>query len=247
MKKLLKGFIIIFLLSVSIVLSAQMESFPCNSSNPQLKSLFKGGVIKSLNIHGCYGPGLGNLSSTFLMPTGKAPKIIESETEGEPPNDDAYVNWTCTYSPGKISDNDPKTAWVEGVKGTGIGEVLIVPCLDLAKPVKIWAGYGKSQTVFTSNSRPKKIRTVIIRAELGGGAQYGTDYENLKVISEGVVILGDKNGYQNLSIPKFKVDTFFSQISNSYVKYEYLLGIEILEVYPGTKYEDTCISEIVNE
>lgn len=245
MNKLLKGFIALLLLAISIRLSAQMESFPCKSSNPELKTLFSGAVIKSFNIHDCYGNGLGNCSSSFLMPSGTAPKIIE--TEGEPPDDGAYVKWTCTYSAGNISDNDPKTAWVEGVKGYGVGEVIIVPCLDLNKPVKIWSGYGKSESVYTTNSRPRKIRTVIIRADPGSPSQYGKNYENLKVISEASVILSDKNGYQNLAIPEFTSDSFFSKTFNTYMKYEYLLGIEILEVYPGTKYDDTCISEINNE
>jgi len=245
MNRLPKGLIIIFLLSIPIGLYAQMESFPCKSSNPELKGLFKGDIIKYLNIHDCYGNGLGNCSSSFLLPSGAAPKIIE--TEGEPPDDGAYVNWTCTYSAGNISDNDPKTAWVEGVKGTGIGEVLIVPCLDLSRPVKIWSGYGKSESAFTANCRPKKIRTVIVRADPGGFSQYGKNYENLKVIAEGVVSLSDKNQYQNLAIPKFTFDSFFSKTFNTYKKYEYILGIEILEVYQGTKYDDTCISEIVNE
>ena len=157
MKNSLPYFFFSFFFLTTLSLKGQMESFPCKNSNPELKNLFKGQIIKSLNVHECYGPGLGNLSSSFLMPSGPAPKIIE-DTEGGPPNDDAYVNWTCTYTVGKITDNDPKTAWVEGVKGYGTGEVIIVPCLDLTKPVKIWAGYGKSEAVYSTNSRPKKVR-----------------------------------------------------------------------------------------
>lgn len=233
-----------FLMLISICSYGQMESFPCKNSNPELKALFKGEVIKSLYVHDCYGPGLGNLSSSFLMPSGTPPKIIE--VEGEPPDDGAYVKWTCTYSAGNISDDDPKTAWVEGVKGAGIGEVLIVPCLDLSKAVKIWSGYGKSEATFTTNSRPKTIRTVIIRADPGEPSQYGTNLLNLKVIAEAQVNLTDKNAYQPLPLPAFKSESHFSAVLGRNIEYLYLLGIELLEVYQGTKYEDTCISEIGN-
>ena len=246
MKNSLPYFFFSFFFLTTLSLKGQMESFPCKNSNPELKTLFKSQTIKSLNVHECYGPGLGNLSSSFLMPSGPAPKIIE-DPEGGPPNDDAYVNWTCTYTVGKITDNDPKTAWVEGVKGYGTGEVIIVPCLDLTNPVKIWAGYGKSEAVYTTNSRPRKVRVVIIQAQPDSPSQYGTNYANLKVVSEKTTELSDKNGYQVLPVPAFKPESFFSTVFNSKMEYLYLLGLEIVDVYPGTKYDDTCISEIANE
>lgn len=245
MNNSLRWFLGSFFLFVSFCINAQFESYPCKCCNPGLKDLFKGEILKSLYIHGCEGPGLGNLSSSFLLPAGTPPKIIEFK-DG-PPDDAAYVEWTCRYSVGKISDHDPKTAWVEGVKGQGIGEVLIVPCLDLKKPVKIWAGFGKSDAVFSSNSRPKKIRTVVIRSPRGEAAQDGTVYKDLTLIAEGTALLIDKNGYQNLPVPKFKIETYLPKDFDQKVEYQYFLGIEILEVYPGSKYEDTCISEITNE
>jgi hypothetical protein len=230
---------------LSICIHAQFESYPCKCCNTGLKDLFKGEVLKSIYIHGCEGPGLGDLSSSFLLPSGTPPKIIESN-DG-PPDDAAYVKWTCRYSVGNISDNDPKTAWVEGVEGQGIGEVLIVPCLDFKRPVRIWAGYGKSDEVFMSNSRPKTIRAVIIRSLHGEPVQEGTVYNSLSIIAEETVSLADKNGYQNLPVPEFNVESYLPADFDHKVEYQYFLGIEIKEVYPGSKYEDTCISEITNE
>ena len=180
------------------------------------------------------------------MPEGEPPSIIE-DPNGGVPDDAAYVNWTCRYSVGKISDGDPKTAWVEGVKGPGIGEVLVVPCLDLKKPVKIWAGYGKSNAIFKANNRPSVLRLVIVRAEKYGAPQEGYIYENLKVIAEGKVTLEDKNDYQSLQIPDYTPESYFSQRFNENTEYMYFLGIEILDIYKGSKYDDTCISEITND
>jgi hypothetical protein len=245
MNNSLRWFLGSFFFFITFCIYAQFESFPCKCCNPNLKDLFKGEVYKSLYIQGCDGSGHENLSSSFLMPSGTPPKIIEY-ADG-PANDAAYVEWTCRYSVGRISDNDPKTAWVEGVQGQGIGEVLIVPCLDLKKPVKIWAGFGKSDAVFSSNSRPKKIRTVVIRTPHGDPTQYGAEYKDLTIIAEGTAFLIDKNGYQNLPVPKFNIELYLPKDFDQKVEYQYFLGIEILEVYPGSKYEDTCISEITNE
>jgi hypothetical protein len=224
----------------------QFESYPCNCCNTKLKDLFNGSVLEKIYVHDCKGAGLHELSSSFLMPEGTPPKIIESP-EGGPPDDAAYVNWTCKYSMGNISDEDPKTAWVEGVEGPGIGEVLIVPCLDLKKSARIWIGYGKSDAIFIANNRPKKVRTVIVRAELQGAVQVGFNYENLTIIADRIVSLEDKNGYQNLPIPEFTIESYYSKHFESNSEYKYFLGVEILDVFLGSKYNDTCISEISNE
>lgn len=238
---------LLFFITISLSLNAlgQFESFPCKCCNTELKVLFQGEILKKLYVHSCTGAGLHELSSSFLMPSGTPPKVIESD-QG-PPDDAEYVKWTCKYSVGSLTDNDPKTAWAEGVDGSGIGEVLIVPCLDLKKSVKIWAGYGKSDAAFAANNRPKSLRVVIVRAELNGATQYGSIYENLKVVSEKVVTLEDKNGYQNLSIPEYIAESYYSKIFESTSEYKYFLGVEILDVYKGTKYDDTCISEITND
>jgi len=240
-----ENFIIPLLFIAVVPAYTQQDSFPCLCSNSELKNLFKGETLNSLFVLNCYGPGLGSMSSSFLLPGGSSPKVIPNE-DGTPPDDSAYVEWTCRYSPGNIADYNPATAWVEGADGQGIGEVVIVPCLELEKPVKIWAGYGKSSTVFYANSRPKKIKVVVIRSEPVGASQYGTNYANLKVIASKEISLQDENAYQNLMIPDFKKDFFNSSIYGDITEYRYFLGIEILAVYPGKKYKDTCISEVIN-
>ena len=146
---------------------------------------------------------------------------------------------------GNIGDNNPATTWVEGVAGYGIGEVLIVPCLDLSQPVKIWAGYGKSESSFTNNSRPKNVRLIIVQAEVEGVSQYGTVYKNLRMVSQLSVELQDLNGYQSLETPYFKRGMY--EIESEKREFAYFLGLEILDIYKGVKWDDTCISEIRNE
>jgi len=244
----MKIFNAVFALSLLIIaplnIFAQEESFPCKEANPLLKELFNGQGLENLYIHDCYGPGLQALSSSYLKASGVAPKIIE-DPDGGIPEDTDYVNWTCKYSMGNISDNNPSTAWVEGVKGYGIREVLIVPCLDLTKPVEIWGGYGKSTASFSTNSRPKTVRLIIIQAQMEGATQYGSIYKNLHMVSQSIAELEDINDYQSLKIPYYKPASYLK--IGDQQRYNYFLGIEIMDVYKGSKWDDTCISEIRNK
>lgn len=147
-----------FFFYISLCVSAQLESFLCKCCNPDLKDLFKGGILKSLYIHSFEGPGLDNFSSSFLLPAGTPPEII---------------------------------------------------------------------------------RTVVIRTPQRDATQDGTVNKDLTLIEEEPESLTDKNGYQNLPVPKFIVESYLPKDFDQKVEYQYSIGIEILEVYPGSKYEDT--------
>lgn len=186
---------------------------------------------------------LANLSTSMLIPEGKPPEIKKNSKRGEPKND-AYLEWKCRYSLGKLCDGDTTTAWAEGEKGPGIGVVLICSRVYEGQPLKIWAGYGKSKALFLANNRPKKVRMVIISAENHYFDHKDEMFETLKVIKDSVVVLQDLNGFQNLPLPTFKEGTFIPRGKNEEYAYDYLLGLEILDIYPGTLYDDTCITEI---
>jgi hypothetical protein len=240
-----KYFSILFLiLAFNFSIKAQMDAFPCEKANPELKKLLNGDIITDLYVHGCYGQGLAPLSTSFLKATGKPP--AEDSFEDSFEYGIAQADWTCMYSAGSISDGNSTTAWSEGVDGNGIGEMVIVPCIDLNKPVKIWSGLGKTETLFKANSRPKKIKLLIIQAEIKDIGQYGDIFTNVKLIASEEVVLEDKNNYQTISVPAFEKSTYFNKFMEKEEECRYLLGIEILEVYPGSKYQDTCISEVSN-
>jgi hypothetical protein len=223
--------------------SQEGENFSCKCCNSSLKVLLEGKSVDKLYVHGCSGTGMGNMATSFLMPSGTPPKIVE--VEGEAPDYSPLENFTCRYSPGLVTDGDVKTAWVEGVDDYGIGELIIVSCIDLKKPLQIWAGYGKSPEIFAQNSKPKKIKTLIIRGDNPGYTQYGTWYYNLQVIKQMDVELKDFNGFQPLTIPSFEITTYVDLNENK-TEYNYFLGIVIMDVFKGTKWSDTCISEIKN-
>lgn len=240
-----KPIVVLILILVDHSSQAQEESFPCGTGNSNLEYFYNTGLMDKLYVHSCGGNGMHMMASSYLKASGSAPEIIEDPDGMEPPNDSDYVEWTCKYNPGKIHDGDPNTAWVEGAEGQGIGEIIMIPCLDFQKPIQIWSGYGKSNVLFEKNSRPKLIDVRIFKARLQGASQYGSYYEKFETVFRKDIELEDKNGYQNLNLPKFSVEKY-KTANDQEMDFTYFLGIRIMEVYPGSKWEDTCISEVRN-
>jgi len=119
------------------------------------------------------------------------------------------------YSPRNISSDFLGKPWVEGVKGNGIGEKIFINGPVLVKDIYIANGY-------VSFSRPdlytKNSRVKKIKI---------LDIKNgIELIKE----LRDTPCPQRISFPDSKVRS---------------IEIEILEVYEGTKYKDTCVNFII--
>lgn len=209
---------------------------------------------------------------------------------------------SCTYAPSRLVDGDPQTGWAEGGGGTGIGAEVVVPALldtvyyyspddgdggswttadplDLSRPVRIWAGYGRSSDLFAANARPRRVRVSVLRLRLtpdpdthdATGCSFSTYVEPV-VVAEHEVDLQDLNGYQDLPVPGFDVQHYdeypmeWLQMDGEERRqhrqrvdageaapyqpepwaYAYALKLTLLDVYPGTRYEDTVISDIGN-
>jgi hypothetical protein len=147
----------------------------------------------------------------------------------------AYLNWLYMYSPFKATDSDPKTAWVEGRDGQGTGEILLIYMGDISVPLEIWAGFGLTEELFYQNNRPKEVNVYVIEALSVVASQFGGNFKDLVVLGKRKVLLEDRNGFQPLLLPEFQ--TINSELT-------LFIAIEILSVYPGSLYDDTCISEI---
>ena len=209
---------------------------------------------------------------------------------------------TCSYSPVRLVDGNPQTGWVEGTQGVGIGAEVVVPALfdpvsyydsqpgregrwveteplDLSKPVRIWAGYGRSPKLFAANGRPKRLRVTVLRlrrGEIDGHDATGcshSHYEKPVVVAAHEVELLDHNGYQELPLPEYRVEHYLQYpmewlsmdgseraihqrqvdagqaqpFQRELTEYVYVLKLTLLDIYPGTHYEDTVISEVGNE
>ncbi len=125
-----------------------------------------------------------------------------------------------SYSADNAKDLSFKTAWVEGKKDDGIGEYLEYYFKNDSPRVTtviISNGYVKSQKAWEENNRVKKLKV----------------YVNNKVI--GYLNLKDTTDSQS-----FEIGTF----GKTKDKKDLILKFEIVEIYKGTKYQDTAITEI---
>lgn len=135
-------------------------------------------------------------------------------------------NWnqfTENYHPNYAFDGDPNTAWVEGVEGDGVGQWLEWPISRLesaqAFKVRIRAGYHKSKALLAANNAPNQVQ-LELRDPSG------------RVVAQQKWSLQPTLGWQEtiLEVPGARDVA--------------ALRLTILGVRPGSKYRDTCISDL---
>lgn len=132
------------------------------------------------------------------------------------------------YEPQNAHDLNYGNAWVEGVKGYGVGEYLLYH-FDGSAPrinkIIVVNGYVKSKKAWESNSRVKKIKMYI-------------DDKPYAVLN-----LNDVRGEQHFSVELIgNGDRGDRKALNS--KPDWAIKFEIADVYKGSKFDDTVISEI---
>jgi hypothetical protein len=122
------------------------------------------------------------------------------------------------YHPNYIADDDAKTAWVEGAKGSGNGEWVRVNVTPLDSTTKVRLrirnGYQKSKDLYKANARAKGITVRLLPSKL-----------------EKKLTLDDKDGWQEITIEQPKGELRSIQLS-------------VDSVFEGSKYADLCISDM---
>jgi hypothetical protein len=170
-------------------------------------------------------------------------------------NDESYyIN--RKYGVQNLFDGDYKTAWVEGIKGYGIGEAVYLSIQHNYKILNIFNGYGKNLTLYKNNSRAKRLKLICyagINPE-GHVTEIVELYKSKMFPKEYYIYLEDKFAVQSFPFPfsgnelKEFQDKFvaeYKKISSTPIAaVKTILKIEIADVYKGAEYEDTCISEI---
>jgi LysM repeat protein len=122
------------------------------------------------------------------------------------------------YQSWMATDGALGTAWVEGVAGSGLGEwiELRFPGTVEIHAIRLDIGYDKSADVFYKNNRIKRVTLVF---STGEQIELG---------------FADKRGMQEISLARAPGPA----IETTSVK------VVIEEVFPGWKYDDTCLAEI---
>ena len=168
-----------------------------------------------------------------------------------------------------LFDGYLKTCWITGNTKTNKTSLLYIKVnknIDIDKIIlNIFSGYGKSQTLFNANARPKQIKVSVFAGFYPYG--FSTEVVSLYLIKEfssKIFESADTFGVQSFALDinkesflnfqnktKEKCKTFSGK---EYNRLEYsenpkltssiILKIEIISSYSGTKYSDICISEI---
>lgn len=246
-------------LAVAVLAGSPARASECCTKCPlrgyrsdALKKALAAGVVPAIEEGAC-ASGL-KAASSVRAPEGKPPPVGKGkDAPVAGMGEDAYDAWTCQYSPQKLTDNDPATAWVEGVDGNGVGEVVLVRLVP-GTPAFIWAGLGASDALHKANGRPKAVQLHFLRATDFEQTQCSTVHRNLKVEASTTGDLEDVNGFQLLPILPFGEAAEDEGGDGDMRPGDgtgpmgagpgLFLALEILSTYPG-KVKDTCISEIV--
>lgn len=144
------------------------------------------------------------------------------------------------YGGHHLFDNNEKTAWVEGVAGGGIGERIRVILPGPLDHIDLVNGYAKSPGIFQANNRIREIRITAFSARLpreGQVTETGIPVILQSVLTTFSATLGDTAGSQEIAVPALWREKTTG-------KYPLVMEIEIRSIYPGNRFNDTCLSEL---
>ena len=155
----------------------------------------------------------------------------------------AYTRTSELFSSGNINygienleDQDLSTAWIEGEYDSGIGSVVkfknFGSSSNLINGIEIINGYAKSYNTFIENNRVSKIKITVINKF------NHEDYDVIQDFYNGKHETKEEYLFSLNDTPYIQYFEFDSPVEVTEVTFE------ILEVYKGTKYDDTAISEI---
>lgn len=136
----------------------------------------------------------------------------------------SWNKYTENYHPNYVLDNNPNTAWVEGVEGNGEQESIVIPISSVdhvrSVQIRIRNGYQKSKALLRTNGAPKDVTITLLS-------------RNGALVHEKKATLTKSMGWQTINI----------SISDPQ-KTLGLVRLTMDSVHAGTKYNDTCISDM---
>jgi hypothetical protein len=146
------------------------------------------------------------------------------------------------YNPSKAFDGDIGTSWVEGKPDDGIGEKIAFHVSTIDR-IRIMPGFGVSK-YFPMNNRVKKASLYIYETKDLAVHQYDTEYSFGKLRKTITLNFRDAMVMQEFPVGMTEARKFKPRYSTSLEDYGYIVVLEIVEVYRGTRWRDTCIAEI---
>lgn len=136
------------------------------------------------------------------------------------------------YSREMAFDGDLATAWVEGRDGPGIGEKIAFEVAPNSGQIEIYPGYGVREYHSSNNRLKQAVFTLYIFNYLV--PQNGMAY-TVKEIQSWEFNFRDSQYFQ----------VFYTSVPESKCLRSLYFGVlEIRDIYPGSRWDDTCVAEI---
>lgn len=233
-----KLLLMLFFLSAPFggALQAQVyDGRACEEGNSTIKTLIKTGKVEGMTLHMGITGDADRWATSFLKAEGKPPESMP-DYDYELDRDMDIHDWTCMFAAFRAFDQNQETAWSEGVKGPGVGEVLVVPLKSSKEPIRIRPGFALSDALFKANNRPRRIKVYALNSTGRDTTQVGLLFWDWTVLTSKEFELKDSNAWQTIQLPAHSP----AKESVNFI------AIEILSVYKGSKYDDTLISEVMN-
>jgi hypothetical protein len=161
------------------------------------------------------------------------------------------------YGVTNLFDGSTDTAWVEGEEDYGSSSFLLITVPENTNKLEIYNGLGKSKELFRKNNRVKDISLTLYAAYSPPG--YVTEkswwlFYAWPVTGSQTRRLKDNPGFQTLDLDldwekavaegEKLINAKAKEYPEKGARREYILKMEIESVYEGSKWNDTCISEI---
>ncbi|MEM6299347.1 MAG: discoidin domain-containing protein [Bacteroidota bacterium] len=150
------------------------------------------------------------------------------------------------YQVENLFDGSPQTAWVEGAMGSGAGEWVEIEFKEgvFIAGMTILNGYTKNENVFTANGKVKRFTAEVVNVVNGQThiQEYSLEYHQVDSLRNySFQDFSERGMYQTLDVlfDAGNPDMLSPDELGSTTK----IRFTITEVYAGSRYEDTCISE----
>nr|HPM35462.1 hypothetical protein [Spirochaetota bacterium] len=141
------------------------------------------------------------------------------------------------YMESNMMDGDLKTIWVEGAKDFGFKEWVKISSnfnkIFFPHYLIIYSGHGKNYDLFKKNNR---LKSIVMRKYNPCGTSEQSYTKRFPVTYFFRYTLEDKPGYHVLPIG----DVYMDGCPGKPIE----ITLYIESVYPGSMYDDTCISEL---
>ena len=163
------------------------------------------------------------------------------------------------YPASNMQDGDLATAWVAPGNGVGATVEIVFPEPRRVSDIALWNGYHKSASIWSANSRIKKLRLEVTRADGYKDEAKEIDFTDwdfyhYTLTEEETPRFGNVSMIAVTDLHRQRDGRELGSDEDGIIQYDKVsadaekvssIRLTILDVVPGTKYKDLCVSDLI--